>query len=553
MKICSRCQTVYEDEAVFCANCGIPLEDVEKTPQMEQSFDGEDTTIILDPDPELQKKSEERVEAVFQEEPAIAEMQNTNEAAQEENQSEKKRSINLFFLMAILVIVVLGIIFVPKLLSGGNTGYKPDNYIYYERGKEGVYGITDNGKVIPAPAALEEAYSFDYEKNAFANTFFYDTRNTVDSRSLWEFKGDSFKKIAEQVVDQRISLSGALAFCTENMNLYLYDGKSVHYITGGVDSLSCISPDGKAVGYIKNKENKDGFVGYYYNGQIHELGNTILPVALSNTGEYVYYRNSTGNLYVQKGTESDKAEKIGAFSYQDSHLLLNADGTEAILGVDAGTAYFIEKLEKEKISVLSSLLRAPEVTYQQYYPARSPVVVFYNVASLKQQSYYSYSTVYYLEKDLQVRTCVKNINSCQLLDVKSLLYVKNGDLFLVDPSETDAISEKIVDDVVLWRYNRNSRRLFYVSDGESFVVKLGEKPQRVVQEAVSTVNSLKNGFVYLMDGMAYYTEGGKGSKITGLGDDIKIKSSSLNWILFYDEDGTYYISTDGKTAARVWD
>lgn len=574
MKICPKCHTAYKDEALFCASCGIPLPAGEEAKPADMAAVYDDTTLILDkqqlnsPVPNMTgiplfggapiyEKVPETVNGPIYEQAPETVLAGDNTPT--ETKGPKKNFLKILLPLALLLaLVALGIVFLPKLLAGKE---KPQNFVFSRDGVEGVYGITPEGKVIPAPAEIEKIY-LSSEGSRYSNYFYDSQENAQKGRTLWTFQGESFRKVAEQVVSGCISLNGVVAYLTEDEALYVFDGTNTTHVAGGVKYLSCISPDGKAVGYVteNNKGDTYGYCAHYGKKQVYELGKLTWPVAIANNASYIYYRNSSDNLYVQKGNESEKAEKIGAFP-DYSILYLNADGSQAVLQANNGQMYYCEKLVKEKISDIGHPVPAVGTRAQQYgllgqYGYRSGEIKIYDVKSLKDMVYYNTSseTAYYLNGDLETRTLVKNVyTSLIVADNKTVLYHKNEGVYMVDPTKIDAPAEKLLQDVSYSRFNSKSRSWFYESDDESYVMKIGDKPQRVMQEVADGVIPFKKGFIYFMDDMVYYTEGGRGTKISGLEDSVSFHFSNENWALFSDSEGSYYLTTDGKTARKVWD
>ena len=67
---------------------------------------------------------------------------------------------------------------------------------------------------------------------------------------------------------------------------------------------------------------------------------------------------------------------------------------------------------------------------------------------------------------------------------------------------------------------------------------------------LSRTAALEDSFVYEMEGSLYYTSGSKGSRISGLSDDVQTISGSGFWVLAECKNGDVFLSTNGKSYKR---
>ena len=118
-----------------------------------------------------------------------------------------------------------------------------------------------------------------------------------------------------------------------------------------IDSV-CISQDGKSVAYVGSYSSDYSFKGYKsINGdKPEEMGENIIPIAVSDGGKYLYYYEYDGytfDLYVKH----KKSEvKLATNMNYGSTIFLNEEYTQ-LLYTDDGKTYLSNKGDvKEKLS-----------------------------------------------------------------------------------------------------------------------------------------------------------------------------------------------------------
>ncbi len=507
MKTCPNCGTKYEDNVKFCATCGTQLPDAP--------------------------------EAILQvEDPAPA--------------SEKKAALPKTILgmpiaklaalcAAVLAVIVLLIIFIPKLFGGGSVGVK--DVVMAEGDGEKWFGFSKSGKVV---SQNNEAKMRQQDLTGDGKLFVFIT----SEKELWTFNGSSFKKIAEDVADFDLAPVGTgIAYTDLEDTLYLYNGSKSQKVYEEITSFCCISPDGKAVAFtVKGEENTKA---YLYNGKVQELGKDILPVALSDGGKYVYLQRNTSDnqaYYVQKGTDSDSRQKLGD-NFRSA--IFNTTGTQ-VLFFDGSKTYFCEN-GGERQSVSSNRLSAllPENTFIHGSS--------YAYSNLKNQ-FYTFSgdtgtNISLLTSKLELESRMKNVSDYELQkDGKTLVYTKNDNLYSANISKSSPEGTKLVDSVNDFVVSQDGKTVMYLDeDRVTYTVKTsGGKAAKVSEDSYSDAVACGSGFLYVIDSELYYTTGGKGSKVSGLSDDVQNISNMAQYALINCKDGTIFLTTNGKSVKKIY-
>lgn len=511
MKVCSNCGTQYDDSVKFCAKCGTKLPD--------------EAEMILNVDDPVPAENEEKAPAAPK---TIAGMPIAKFAA---------------LAAAALAVILLLVIFIPKLFAGGGSGTALKDFVYlYPNAEDEWIGFSKSGKIVKQKS---EDRITDGSWAADGTLFVFVTNED----EMWTFNGSSFKKVAENVDSFKVSQSGkGIAYVDEDDTLYLYNGSKSQKVAEEIESFKCISPDGKAVAFTKKDD--DVSKAYLYNGKVQELGKGITPMYLSEDGKLIYLRRSTdsGNAYyVQKGTDSDSRQKLGD---KFSNVIFNNSGTQVVY-FDGSKAYFSENGgERQSIgSNKMQLLTSGEL---------APGAVFSAVANLKNQ-FYAVSgdqgyTISKLTSKLELESRIKNVNEKELLpDGKTLIYSKNGNLYSADISKSSPESTKLVDSYYRYYVSLDGKMILYLDEDKvTYTMKLGGKPQKVSEDSADETTPCGSGFLYLLDDELYFTTGGKGSKVSGLSDDVQDLGNAYVYTIIECDDDSVYLTTNGKSLKKIY-
>lgn len=516
MITCPNCKASFADGTKFCSKCGSKLPEAIVT----EAAPAPAPEPFVQADPIVRKKK---------------------------NEGKKPARLKLdpkliAIAAAALVLVILLIIFVPKLFSGSGSGFtlRKD---YVQSGKMGDewLGFNKAGKV----SKLENDESISNGTRSADGTLIV----LLDSDDvMYIYDGSKFTKAAEEVKSFLLSFDGkTIAYTDEDDALYLYSGGKAKKVAEDVASLRAVSPDGKAVAYTKR--SNDTVRGYFYDGKEREIGKNMTPMALSAKGTYVYYTNQNGVLYVQKGENSDNRQKIAD---SVSSAVFNADGTQAVVN-DGTKTYFSEKAG-ERVEISKSTIRILT-------PSRAMRDSRYvGVKNLKNQLYTSYVsgdgyTVFRLSSKLETTSLVRNVFSLSLQeDGKTITYLKNDKLYLMNTSASDPEGKLLAGNVDAYISSVDGKIFLYENDEkETFIVNTNGKSQKVVGESVSEWAAVGKGFLYVIDDELYFTTGGKGSKLSGLSDDVEDLEGDRDYAIIVCDDDAIFLTTDGKKLIKIYD
>ena len=176
-----------------------------------------------------------------------------------------------------------------------------------------------------------------------------------------------------------------------------------------------------------------------------------------------------------------------------------------------------------------------------------------------------------LDSDLQRKTWVREADRVWLLDdEKTLIYIRNDDLWQRDISRDDSEAEKlaryVTQDCLL--SNDGSSLLCMDEDDNIMYVKRGEKAAEVFIDPISDAAPVgDSGFLILADDALWYTDGGRAVRV----EDIPGRVTDLaysgqvfgsRWdgqkgfytliICNEDDEDVLYMTKDGKTFSKVF-
>lgn len=383
---CNNCGTELEDGMMFCSNCGAEVASGGAGP------DDDDKTVILSEEInetentaetaniDMEKTEAEKVETVEVSPTGVVE---TGTAMVVSNEVEQKRfcpncgtenGINdlfcqecgMFFgnaeekmaggntaaktgkagkvwkiaaiVAALLVVVGLGIIFVPRFIGGGRAAKKEDlDFVMYLKDNELTMArkskyepIVVGDRMFADKDGVGNGYHYAYDLISYSpdhKYVYYPQKADGSACDLYRKKLGSKKeegvKIDSQVVDYKVLDNDRLVYIKDNTDrkLYLYQKGESEKIASNVGNLK-VSSDGKymlwkADGklYVQNTNLKSDKV------KLDSDVSSIYGVS-EDFGTIVYQKND--NLYVMKGmNDSDKiaSDVYNAYVYDMEHGL----------------------------------------------------------------------------------------------------------------------------------------------------------------------------------------------------------------------------------------
>lgn len=563
MKICPNCSTVFDDKPKFCSQCGARLpeepqksvliteEGLRESSAPEPAASSEaPAEPVAEPILQLAADSSGETPSLPAEHPPFS-IRRGEELHSEEYVRQSRKSVWKFVTLiaiasALVLSFVWGLSFLHNLREKAVTRVK-DSVCVMESDNDEIIGVSHSGRQVKLKTDSHIAAAQDkslFQKSADGSKLVF-----LDSAKVLRlFDGTRFTTVAEEVQEYRISFDGSgVAYTNTDNDLFLYrKGKAQRVAARVAEGCFCLSPDGETLAYVR--EEGGAYLACFFNSKERTIAKDAVPFAISNGGSYVYYCTtlSKGVVYVQKGGNQDSRQKL--LDIFPVAYCCNENG-EQILLTDGSNTYFSEYGgERIKIASVPLQLVAPDNL------ARSQEMI-YGVRNLKDRFYITSSNpegnhIYHLNTRLELSSLLKNIPVWSLMqDEETLLYEKNQNLYYINLRNIDKGESKVAGHVKGWRHSGDGKRVLFVDDeGESWFTTLGREPKRITAETINTeeVIPLEGGFVYEIGGSLFYTNGGKGSKISGLSDEVLSLGGDGFLVVVECLNGDVFISTNGK-------
>lgn len=523
---CNQCGKPLPEGAAFCPECGAVRE----------------------------TEKEEPVQA-------SAPMQNMefHPIPEENKEKQKKKGFPFKILVpAAVVFAVLIAILVIFLTGGKKTGMETyaDKKDYIESFWSFENGMYDG--------EIQDSHGLT---NGERSIFVY-----ADDTSLYYMKSDLVPELVvdEYVATYAVSYTGEyIAYVVaDNMmegDLYLYcvkNGKITQVDTDVFPGYICLSPEGKAVAYLKDYESyteNDLYIGGIgiKNQKVDDDGS--MPVAISDNGRTFYYIDDSSKLYIYNGKDSEKVSSSGC-----SNFFVNRDITEILYTKDGKTYYHTPKME-DPVKISNEELHTVVVPDNviSFKDVRIGAAIM-GLKSLKGSILAQSGSLYWFnDKGTDTIKICSTLYDYQLsADGKSILFIKSGDLYKIkkigDNMEAELLyDEEYVDYVFA---NDNLSRIYIVIEEELLYLKGKNKTERITNDlcqdeyyplVVAYNESMKKIFFIENDTLCYAGTNSK-SKVKVMEDVSEVIDflDVVTFIVLEDDDiGLYYM--DGKEPVKM--
>ena len=533
---CNQCGKPLPEGAAFCPECG----------------------AVRETEPEVVKESAAKTE----QEQVSAPMQNMafNPIPEEHKEKQKKKGFPFKILVpAAIVFAVLVAILVIFLTGSRKTGMDTyaDRKDYIES-----YWSFENGMYQGERPSSQGGLT-----NGERSMFVY-----ADDTSLYYMKADLVPKLVvdEYVATYAVSYTGEyIAYVVaDNMmegDLYLYcvkNGKITQVDTDVFPGYICLSPEGKAIAYLKNYESyteNDLYIGGVgiKNQKVDDDGS--MPVAISDNGKIFYYIDDSSKLYIYNGKDSEKVSSSGC-----GNFFVNKDISEILYTKDGKTYYHTPKME-DPVKISDEELHAVVVPDNviSFKDVRIGATIM-GLKSLKGSILAQSGSLYWFnDKGTDTIKICSTLYDYQVsADGKSILFIKSGDLYRIkkigDNMEAELLYDKEYVDYVV--ANDNLSKIYIVVEEELLYLKGKNKTERITNDlcqddyyryVVSYNESMKKIFFIENDTLCYAGTNSKSKvKVMEDVDEIMELADVVMFIIWEGDDmGLYYMN--GKEPVKI--
>ncbi len=540
---CPNCGEQLSDDAQFCGACGAKIgENAENSENAENVAVNQEGT---------QNEVENGITAadIANKAKAVGEeaLNKANAVADSATAAVKKviPGVNkkiLLIACAALVVVIVVLIIIIANIAGNKPSFSFDRVphaLYTAENDDGELVIFLDGKELKNSDGVSyssSSASFAYNGNAF-----------VYGGDLYKIDGDKFSLVKEDVKGTVISANkNALAYSCDDEIFIYKDGKetNIHSVEGTLVRLA-ISPNGNSV-VINEREDGD-YISYLSKGsKAKKFSDDTVIRVISDDASIAYSYDDA--LRVIKNEKADDSEKID--SNFGEIVAMSKDNKKLIYMNYNGTYYYAPGLKDDepvRISRNSVALISPAGTDGRLDDFNSFL------------GYEGYSVKKYTFKgdEFESYTVASNISSYRLSsDANKLLYSKGGSLYVIDTRSENAEPTEVVEDLYASGYyyaNADLTKIYAFNDDRDLIFSDGKsnKTSKIDSDVENLVVSADGVCCYVKNDTLYTTSGGsKGSKVDKMND---VTSLGLNnYSIFYVEnDGTLYVSTNGKNFTKT--
>lgn len=352
-----------------------------------------------------------------------------------------------------------------------------------------------------------------------------------------------------------LSVNGAYLAVTSDGVLTVYNTKNGEGLEVAEDvNYVCMSPDGKSIVY---NVYDDGVITYLFKGKESiELGEELVPLAVSNGAKYIYCLNSEKQTICTVDAKGETEKIAGDFS--GGTLLLNQDHTQIIFRADG--KWYASNKGGEKIKLTSdSSFSIMTYRYSRYFynNAGFSWSMTYPTSDLRNSFVILDDSIAYMDKSWELEKAAKDVDSANLTaDGKTLFFLKdNGKLYMVSSNKLDKDVE-LAEDVYSFAALSDGSAVYYINEDDELIFQKGTKEGKDVADDVEGLMISADDYCFFGSDDELYSvrNGGKEERISDEFDDLYMTATVIYIWTDYD-DGEYniYAATKGDKFKPVYE
>lgn len=509
---CNQCGKEIPEGTTFCPNCGAKQESMEAAPVYTQPVE---PTSVVQPMPQSQP--------VVQPMPGVA----PTEAPKEKKGGMTKILIPVAAVALVLVVLLAVLLFVGKK-SNGVMEYAENTLIYnsYSESFVNLQGQSEE---------IDDLYTYYTSGNGAVTAYITD-----DGELFYIDEKFHSVSIADDVYKVYMSLTGEnFAYVIDDNDdyydttLYLYNvksDKSTKVDTGVYYNSISVSPNGKAVAYLKNYEGyTDNTLYLSVSGKdpVKVDKDGCYPIAVSDNGKNFFYANDDDKLYYYNGKDSEKIETNVSGTF-----LVNSTVSELLFDKNDKTYYYTPKMEEPLKVAGDGIGFWVQPGYADSDVDVSPVCytgwgTIIGKESLKDMVFYADGYLYWMNK--KGTEAIKIVSSSYLDTYQlsengnALLYIRNGELYKVSKFNEDMEADCLYEDEYL--------DYFVASADLSKIYLVTEDDELYYYKSAKKIEKISNDFAYDYGNIAY--------------------CDALGKICYIEDDDLYTATTTSKSKEMI--
>lgn len=336
--------------------------------------------------------------------------------------NKKITARKVFILKKSVIVSAVAVVLCFVLLVAGIFAlnrHKPDKNLnlFYSSGLNGTIVTSDglwNGEILEGKGVAGVRYSFSGDSAAVV-------MSAGSTYSLYYTDGKTQKLLTSEASNNyAVSADGNyVAYSDSSAELYIYNraDNKVTYLDNSVESFA-LAPSGKSMVYVKTED--DGKVLYLYaDGTSSQIGDNYVPLGISDDRSLIYVLNSENALCVLNEAGNLTA-KVCSDVATDS-FYFSADMTNVVF--NDGEFTYISMHGQSKIRLIADVA-APLTEKLFYTDSKNTGAVCENLY----ETFYcsadgDYSTLYYINNNLEKTDVADNVKMYVVTDKKSVVYL----------------------------------------------------------------------------------------------------------------------------------
>lgn len=464
-------------------------------------------------------------------------LENTMNAPNAKGKICKNMSLGKFVWSVLFSIILVLLVVIPKRENTKFTTVKNEIRQYLSMERQLSYFVNCADKKIIDSFAHDKTW-YTTHKTSLDGTV---SLRLFNKHTLILINEEGIEEISQGVgYGDVLSANGnKVTYVEENGELFLYDCKnmSVKKIADDVDGTNNkikISPNGECVAYV-DKENK---LFVYFNEEIYEIGEKLLPIGLPDSAKYIYcYSTEDEGIYVKYLDGSSR--KLGTNSGETFYF--NREHTQLQFSVNGN--WYVSDDGNEKIKLFEGcqygnviLTSRTGYIYDELY---IPMVALYNstgasantlsiytrgIDNFKDEYYFSRSNkevstvrfdIYFVDEEWNSTLLEEDVLAGFKVDKdgKGVSYIKNNGLYKIKDKNYQNPLE-IANDVVNFVMSSDGKCFYYIDSENTLWFKNDKKKEKKIAENVTELHITHDDYALFLveDNILYSSYRGKKKK-----------------------------------------
>lgn len=444
------------------------------------------------------------------------------------SKGEKKQGI--FGKIVVIAIGVVLILFLRMMLKGDKAKFDSvENVIAHYESNTDFQDYFFNVKEKRNIGSIDSMGFGEWERLSMDGTV-YAGGGSYENK-LFLINENDIVEVSDDAYSFEMSINGnKLVYVDGKGALFLYDSETMttDKIANFADERGIVvSPNGESIAYV-DQENKSTLC-VYSKDKVIEIGENLLPIALPDSGEYIYcYNTENKGIYVK--FLDGESKKIGTGKEMNS-LYLNKEHTQLLFR--SNNNYYVSDEGSDKIKLFSECFSLDGIMSHksyEFWANNHPklLVITYPISDLRDMYYTSgtegteYDNLYYVDENWNSIFIEKDITDIRYIDEsgKNLSYLKTGNKLYKIENGNYKNAFWVADDVINFVMTSDGEDFYYIDSENTLWFKKGRKEEQKIADDVYDLYITHDDYALFLaeDDVLYSSYQGKEKK--RIADDV---------------------------------